>query len=703
MDRRVCRKVAKTGNDKVVLPSHPEREEGLSLDHKGLVDWSRLPTDIVIKLFSTLSRCDQANLASTCQTRRNIGMSSCLWQSLDLRAYKCDATTASSLASRCENLQKLRFRGHETAEAIINLKARGLREISGDLCRKITDTTLTMIAARHEALETLQLGPFCVRISSNAIKAIAICCPNLRKLRLSGIHDIDGDAINALAKHCPSLIEIGFVDCRTIDEVAVGNIVSLRFLSVAGTTRMNWGLVSQHWTKLPNLKGLDVSRTNITRSVVLTMLSSSEGLKVLCALDCPALEEGDRGSTEYYARGKLIIAFFTEIFKTLASLIEEIRTKESNVFADWRNMKEDKNVDEIMTWVEWILSYSLFCIADARPLSFNNFWLSQGVALLLNLLQSSQEDVQEMAATALATFVVIVNQNARVDGRIAEAVLRGGGIRLLLNLARSCREGLQSEATKAITNLSVNADVAKAVVEGGIGTLSNLARSMYRSVAEEAARGLWNLSVTEEHKHAIAAAGGVKALVDLIFKWRTSGDRVLECAAGALANIATDDKLGMEVAELGGVRALAMLAQNCESVLVLKQTARALANLASLAYDNGTQAAVGVARETGAVQALVELTYSNHEGVRTETAGALWNLLFDDGRNSEAIAAAGGVEALVSLAQSSLEASDSEDIWEIAAGASWRLAVSEVMRDWEYGGIQRATFRVRSYGQADLG
>ncbi|KAH7850905.1 hypothetical protein Vadar_004454 [Vaccinium darrowii] len=111
----------------------------------------------------------------------------------------------------------------------------------------------TIQIAWHEALEILQLGPFCHKIGSNAIKAIAIYSPNLRKFRLSGIRDIDGDAINALAKHCLSLIKIGFVDCHNIDEVAVSNVVLLQFLSVAGTTRMNRGLVSKNWTKLPNL------------------------------------------------------------------------------------------------------------------------------------------------------------------------------------------------------------------------------------------------------------------------------------------------------------------------------------------------------------------------------------------------------------------------------------------------------------------
>ncbi|KAF7138950.1 hypothetical protein RHSIM_Rhsim07G0034900 [Rhododendron simsii] len=518
------------GNDKGVLPSYPETEEGLSLDHQGLADWTRLPNDTVIHLFSTLNYRDRANLASTCRIWRNLGMSPCLWQSLDLRAHKCEASTTSSLASRCENLKKLRFCADESAAAIINLKARGLCEISGDHSGDISDTTLTVIAARHEALEIVQPGPFYNWISRNAIKAIAICCPNLRKLRRSGIRDVDGDAINALAKHCMNLIEIGFVDCRNVDEVALGNVVTLRFLSVAGTRRMNWA-----------------------------------SLKVLCALHCPALEEGDRGTTNYYPRGKLVIALFTDIFKELASLLGDVTKKESNVFSDWRNMKnKDKNLEEIMTWVEWILSYSLLWIADVSIEDLDDFWLRQGVALALSLMQSSQEDVQE-------------------------------------------------RATMAITNLSVNVDAAKAVVEeGGIKILSNLARSMSRSVAEEAAGELWNLSVTEEHKEVIAKAGRAKALVDLILRWCTSGDRVLEHAAGALANIAADDKLSMVVAEVGGLRALVMLAQNCKLVGVQEQVAHALANLVACVDGNS----VKVGQEAGSLEALVELTYSHHESVR---------------------------------------------------------------------------------------
>lgn len=673
MSRRIRRKLTRRGQEKVDCP---EVDECLTLDERGIVDWTRLPDDTVIQLFSCLNYRDRASLSSTCRTWRNLGASPCLWQVLDLRPHKCDSAAAVSLAPRCRNLQKLRFRGAESADAIIQLKAKSLYEISGDYCRKITDATLSVIAARHESLESLQLGPdFCEKISSDAIKAIAICCPQLRRLRLSGIREVDGDAINALARHCRDLVDIGLIDCLNIDEVALGNVVSLRFLSVAGTTNMKWSLALQNWSKLPNLTGLDVSRTDIIPNAVLRLFSSSPCLKVLCALYCPALEQDANFVSNNNHRGKLLLSFFTDIFKEVASLFADTTNKERNVFVEWRNLKiKIRKMDDVMNWLEWILSHSLLRIAESNPQGLDNFWLSQGAYLLLSLMRSTQEEVQERAATGLATFVVIDDENASIHGGRAEAVMRDGGIGLLLSLARSWREGLQTEAAKAIANLSVNANVAKAVAEeDGISILAILAKSMNRLAAEEAAGGLWNLSVGEEHKAAIAEAGGVKALVDLIFKWSvTGGEGVLERAAGALANLAADDKCSLEVATVGGVHALVKLAQNCKAEGVQEQAARALANLAAHGDSNSNNAAVG--QEAGALEALVQLTRSPHDGVRQEAAGALWNLSFDD-RNREAIAAAAGVEALVALAQSCSNASPG--LQERAAGALWGLSVSE--------------------------
>eukprot|EP00250_Pteridium_aquilinum_P002467 c1268_g1_i1 orf=484-3261(-) len=678
MNRRVRRKVVKprvTRGKADTCDDDEELDEVIAVPVERTVDWTSLPHDTVIALFGLLNYRDRANLSSVCKTWRRLGASPCLWKSLDMRAHTLDHTKATYLASKCSKLHRLRFRGAVAASAIIGLQANELMDLSGDNCRDLTDASLSMLAARHGVMESLQLGPDCERITSDAIRVVALCCPNLRRLRLMGVREVDGDAIGALVKHCPHLSDLGLLDCAVIDEAALSSAVMVRFLSLAGLRNIQWNTAAQLLSKLPDLVALDVSRTEITPSAANRLLAM-ENLKVLCALNCSNLEDVS-GSVFYSSKKKVLLARFTDLMKGLALLVSKAsaKSKEGSVLVwsqhGWR--QGDKNCIELLHWTEWVLSHALLRIADSNIPGLDSFWLKQGTATLLSLIKSTQEDVQERAATALATFVVTDDVNATVDPARAEAVMHGGGIGLLLDLAKSRREGVQSEAAKAIANLSVNAEVAKSVaLEGGISILATLARSPNRWVAEEAAGGLWNLSVGEEHKGAIAEAGGIKALVELVFKWPHGGDGVLERAAGALANLAADDKCSMEVALAGGVKALVTLARFCKHEGVQEQAARALANLAAHGDSNGNNAAVG--QEVGALEALVQLTCSLSEGVRQEAAGALWNLSFDD-RNREAIAAAGGVEALVALAQSC--STGSHGLQERAAGALWGLSVSE--------------------------
>lgn len=414
------------------------------------VDWTTLPDDTVIQLFSYLNYRDRASLASTCRTFRLLGFLPCLWGSLDLRSHKFDTAAAISLSSRCKNLQRLKFHAAGSADAIVSLQARGLREISGDFCRDISDAALSVIAARHEKLESIHFGPdACERISSEAIKALACCCPRLSRLWMSGVREVNGDAINALAKHCRQLKDIGFLESDNIDEVALGNLSSVKFLSVAGARNLKWGSVAQVWSRLPHLVGLDVSRTDVNLSAVTRFLSSSQNLKVLFTLNCPVFEGEVDGNTVNNKKGGILFSFLSDIFKGLASLITDNSKNVNDMFQHWRRLKnKDKNLDGIFVWIERVLSHSLLRIAENNQEEFDDFWLTQGAAVLLSLLQSSQEEVQERAATAVATFVVIDGENATVDCLRAEAILHGDGIRLLLNLARSCQEGLQSEAAK---------------------------------------------------------------------------------------------------------------------------------------------------------------------------------------------------------------------------------------------------------------
>ncbi|GMH21646.1 hypothetical protein Nepgr_023488 [Nepenthes gracilis] len=231
----------------------------------------------------------------------------------------------------------------------------------------------------------------------------------------------------------------GFVDCLKADETALANVVSLRFLSVAGTSNLNWSLVSHLWSKLRNLIGLDVSRTDIGPNAISSLFSSLHRLRVWCALNCSNLEEDHSFVlSNNNSKVKSLLTLFNDIFEGISSVFAENAEKEGNAFLDRRSAKcKHRNLDEIMICLEWILSHSLLRIMESSPQGLDSFWLSQGATLLISLMQSDQKDVKERAATGLATLVVIDDENASIDCGRAEAVMKGGGIYLLLYLANS--------------------------------------------------------------------------------------------------------------------------------------------------------------------------------------------------------------------------------------------------------------------------
>lgn len=424
-------------------------------------DWTSLPDDTLIQLFSLLNYRDRASLASVCRAWRRLAASPILWTALDLRAHSLDIDMASALSGRCSKLERLRFRGAAATGVIVSLQAKGLRDLCGDACRDLSDASMSVLAAKHDSLESLQLGPDCERITSEAIKVVALCCPKLKRLRLSGVREVDGEAISALVKGCPDLTELGLLDCSSIHEGALGTATGLRLLSVAGSRSISWGSAGQLWAKqLQNLVALDASRTDIAPSAASCLLAAPQ-LRVLCALNCPLLEEGS-DNVVYSSKSKILLARFTDLVKGLSSLsLESLSTtsartvcgvKRRDPFLDWRSVKIisqcDKRNLELAEWTEWVLSHALLRIAESNLPGLDSFWLKQGTAVMLSLVKSFQEEVQERGATALATFVVIDDENATVDPARAEAVMNGGGIAYLLNLAKSSREGVQSEAAK---------------------------------------------------------------------------------------------------------------------------------------------------------------------------------------------------------------------------------------------------------------
>ncbi|KAJ0750856.1 putative armadillo-like helical, protein ARABIDILLO [Helianthus debilis subsp. tardiflorus] len=338
--------------------------------------------------------------------------------------------------------------------------------------------------------------------------------------------------------------------------MSLTNVLQLRFLSVAGTTDIDCDSTGENLTSLPYLEGLDESRTDVDPENFTRLVVSIDSLIVVCAFNCPVLEEDP---AVYNSHGKMTLGFSNDTFKVLSSMFPDTKNEQA-VFSNWRNgsNKNEANLDDLMSWVEWILSHALLRIAEAN-------------------------------LTGLISFDSIKEQ----------AVKKGGGVQLLLRLARSLTEGLQLEATKAIANLSANPAFARSVAgEGGITVLASLAKSTNRFVAEEAAGGLWNLS---------------------------AGDKHMERAAGALADLVADEKYSMEVAAVGALVAT-------------------MANLTSHGDSNTNNVMVG--QEDGVINVLILLIGSQHDAVRQEAATAFWHLS-NDARNRERIALHGGVEALV--------------------------------------------------------
>ncbi|KAL0653057.1 hypothetical protein Bca4012_095748 [Brassica carinata] len=655
--RKVRQRVDEDGKDKVGgAPSYllTGDEDAAQKVQESSKDWSSLTYDLMLHVFTLLDNRDRASLASTCTTLRSLGASPYLWSSLDLRAHRFDDSAAASLADRCADLEKVRFDGLDSAAALVNLKARKLREITGESCENLTDATLSMIIARHEALESLELGRgFGDRITSQAIKIIAICCPKLKKLRISRMIDVSAEAILSLAEHCPLLSDVGFLDCLNINEEALGKVVSLRYLTVTRTLNMDWRAAAESWGKLPNLTGLDVSRTGVDHGTVSRLLTSSKSLKVVCALNCPVLEH-DADFNPGTFEGKLLIAKFNDTLNGIASLFFEDNSS--------KMMPED----DTRRWLEGNLSRTLLSLTESNLLGLNGFWQKDGAKLFLRLMQSSQEEVQERATRGLASFIHLSDDSDSIYRERADSVVRDGGIPILFKLAESWKESFQSEAAKAIANLSLNADAAKAVSEeGGVSVLLGLAKSKNRLVAQEAAGAIWNLSLGDAYK-AISRDGGVNVLMDLLFRWSYEYGELMERAAGALANLAGDDKCSMDIAKAGGANALVTLARNCEYEGAREHAVRGLANLAAHDDSNNNNAAIGEVPR--ALETIIQLT----RDLQKSAAGALWSLSNSED-HSIVIGREGGIPPLVALARSQYE-----DVHEVAAGALWNLSFNHV-------------------------
>ncbi|XP_047312638.1 protein ARABIDILLO 1-like [Impatiens glandulifera] len=630
MNKRVLRTIT---NDKSKEISTNNNEIQGDRSWNSTIDWTQLPGDIIIHLFSLLNYRDRANLSSVCQNWWSLGASPCLWLSLDLQAHKFDISTAPSLAFRCSSLQKLCFDGEESAEAIISLKVRTLIEIRGNFYGRVNDVTLSIIVDMNKLLEVIEFNSgYYNGISSEGIKSIAMCCLNLKKLWLSDVKDVNSIAINALSNNCRNLVDIAFTDCGRVDEIALTKLLSVKFLSIAGTKKLDSNLVIEHWIKFAKLLALDISRTPISANAIDRLLSYSPTLKVLCALYCPKLEV-DVNFSPRNEMGIKLISMLTCIPKLLDS--QDIL---------------------IMPWIEQVLSRSLLHLAAMNYLSMNYFWIKEGLTLMTNFLKSSEEDVQKRAIRGIALYVTTPFDGevdyATHDQRI-EAIL--DGMASILNLVKSSSEGVQLEVMKGINMLFSNENFVIVTFEEGVKVIMKLLESTNKSIIEEASNGLRYLRegvreemLENEYKNIIYECGGLEILKNLLQRWTSLSENVLGNVVGTLACMTSDEKISIEITRNGCLNALVTITQECLFVGVLELIAFVFANLTRMVHTNEKSIIVG--HKLCVFQGLVGFIRSQDKHICEKTVEALNNLSFDE-RNREEIVAVDGIEALVYLAK----------------------------------------------------
>ncbi|PWA88189.1 hypothetical protein CTI12_AA120950 [Artemisia annua] len=99
----------------------------------------------------------------------------------------------------------------------------------------------------------------------------------------------------------------------------------------------------------PKLKKLRLSGTDVL-PVFVMRLFSIKGLKVLCALNCPSLEEDTTVYTKSSCHGKIMLSSFRDTFKELSLMFPDTMN-DRDIFSDWRakSEKRDADLDEFVT------------------------------------------------------------------------------------------------------------------------------------------------------------------------------------------------------------------------------------------------------------------------------------------------------------------------------------------------------------------
>ena len=313
--------------------------------------------------------------------------------------------------------------------------------------------------------------------------------------------------------------------------------------------------------------------------------------------------------------------------------------------------KEDEYAKEAASAALWALASgkhyeNQVAIADAG-----------GIPPLVAVLGLTSEKAREQAAGALASLALDNTKNMSAIAQLIVSLLgskdRQASAKAALAVSRFARanESNQRAIAKAggVELLVDLLDVSEALADAGQGPTAALAALEAATVQKEMASALWSMAAgSPENQAAIAKAGGIPKLITLL----EGHPEVHADTAGALWALSSLDENAEAIGALGGIAPLVGLLSTGGAAA--KETAAgALHGLAKTA-SNRVTIAEGHSILGGGIPLLVSVFDGGSDAACEEAAGALTTLVIQNVPNQNATA----TEAVEMLKRGSAAAAD---------------------------------------------
>jgi vacuolar protein 8 len=235
------------------------------------------------------------------------------------------------------------------------------------------------------------------------------------------------------------------------------------------------------------------------------------------------------------------------------------------------------------------------------------------IPVLVQLLSSSDVDVQYYCTTALSNIAVDASNRAKL------AQTEGRLVGSLVHLMESSSPKVQCQAALALRNLASDERYQLEIVRArGLPSLLRLLQSSYLPLILSAVACIRNISIHPANESPIIEAGFLKPLVDLLGS--TDNDEIQCHAISTLRNLAaSSDKNKQLVLEAGAV-------QKCKSLVLnvrLPVQSEMTAAIAVLALSEELKPHL---LNLGVFDVLIPLTESESIEVQGNSAAALGNL-----------------------------------------------------------------------------